>query len=368
MFFGGKYKAQAKQLKAKVQQLEVENAQLLKAAKEQQVEQDKDLSPVDGAPSVELKAMFETWMQGGQLVSQVRETVSATAMNLEQEKNELAESTSIFSQTRESVSSILQRVISIKDRSKVSNEQVKSLLSVSKQIEEFVNVIQGISDQTGLLALNAAIEAARAGESGRGFAVVADEVRKLASNANEASNEIATLVEKISKQVGAVSDDIEQVDTLSSEVVEETESIQSGVSKLVDISAHMNDIIARSANDTFIETVKLDHVNWKNSIYDKILHNQFDALDGMGEHRTCRLGKWYFEGVGQQRYSQCKGFDSLDAPHAMVHQSGYKAAVAMRDGDHHTALAHLQKMEQASLDVANRLDDISLSFKSQLSS
>lgn len=366
MFFANQHKAHIKQLKHKIAQLEIENASLIQENKAYQNEKNSSEPVATEAQGVELKSMFEVWMRGGQLISKVRETVSQTAINLEQEKNELAESSGIFAQTRESVAGILERVITIKDRSKVSNEQVKSLLTVSKQIEEFVNVIQGISDQTGLLALNAAIEAARAGESGRGFAVVADEVRKLATNANEASNEIATLVETISKQVTIVSEDIEQVDVLSSEVVDATQSVQDGVSELVDISAHMNKVITRSANDTFIETVKLDHVNWKNTIYEKILHHDFDNLDGMSEHKACRLGKWYFEGGGKQRYSQFQGFLALDAPHAMVHRSGCEAALAMQQQDEDKAVTHLQKMEQASLEVADRLDEISNSFKQSL--
>ena len=74
---------------------------------------------------------------------------------------------------------------------------VERLTHNANRINEVVNVINAISQQTNLLALNAAIEAARAGEQGRGFAVVADEVRTLSTRTHKATEQIQGCISQI---------------------------------------------------------------------------------------------------------------------------------------------------------------------------
>ncbi|MGB9662306.1 MAG: methyl-accepting chemotaxis protein [Moorellaceae bacterium] len=123
-----------------------------------------------------------------------------------------SEETSRLADTgKKELDTLIVSIRGVREAFKVVVERLAVLKGSVSQVEEILEVINGIAEQTNLLALNAAIEAARAGEAGRGFAVVADEVRKLAEQSRASSDKIRALLNNITSETNEVVTTSEEV-------------------------------------------------------------------------------------------------------------------------------------------------------------
>ena len=77
------------------------------------------------------------------------------------------------------------------------SDVVEQLGSSAEEMNDIIQTITNIADQTNLLSLNASIEAAKAGDSGRGFAVVASEIGNLAENSSTSAQKIADIITEV---------------------------------------------------------------------------------------------------------------------------------------------------------------------------
>ncbi len=86
---------------------------------------------------------------------------------------------------------------------------VARLEEQSRDIENFLSVINNVTEKTNLLSLNASILAAQAGEHGHGFAIVAGEIRSLSEGTSSSAKDIAAIVKKIRSQISEAVDAIQ---------------------------------------------------------------------------------------------------------------------------------------------------------------
>ena len=87
-------------------------------------------------------------------------------------------------------------------------ETFAQLESAIRGIQQSLNKIVSIVDQTNILAINASIEAARAGAAGRGFSVVADQVKRLAKEIKVLAGEVNSGVNDVEGSAGQLNERI----------------------------------------------------------------------------------------------------------------------------------------------------------------
>lgn len=140
----------------------------------------------------------------------------------------------------ESVTVVQNKIARIQEFIAVSEQSMKNLQQLSREIQGIVATVAEVTEQTNLLALNAAIESARAGDAGRGFAVVAASMSDLALRAKQATLEVGRMM----KRIQVTTEDLEQLFTV------ENQEIRAGETAVVSLAETFGSIIdaARDVN------------------------------------------------------------------------------------------------------------------------
>ncbi|MFN3918873.1 MAG: methyl-accepting chemotaxis protein [Methylohalobius sp.] len=296
-----------------------------------------------------LVANLRLCQQDMQAITQILAEVAATA-----EANAQAASSSKHGvdEVREAVQAIATKVTS-------AAQIIANLSDTSKQVIKALSIITDIADQTGLLALNASIEAARAGEYGRGFAVVADEVKALSNRTKEAAVEISRILKGFGDSVASISQEAQASVELANKMQPIVETFSARFGEF-EAAANKTKLSATDAQETSFSTlVKIDHIIYKQNAYlavaDKKREDEAKAISV--NHTACRLGKWYYEGIGKEHFADLPSFRRLETPHAQVHGAAHQALEISRQDWQaqpeliEKILKQMEKMEQASQEV-----------------
>jgi methyl-accepting chemotaxis protein len=132
-----------------------------------------------------------------------------------------------------------------------TKERFTTVQKKSREMSNFIQLINDIADNVNLLSLNASIEAARAGTAGRGFAIVAEQISKLADETTRNSKEIERIINESTKLIDEssmlIGDSSSLTDKLHGSIRIIKEQIDVAVDKIGDIDITIKTI--RNLND-----------------------------------------------------------------------------------------------------------------------
>lgn len=168
-------------------------------------------------------------------------------------------------------------------------EQTNTTNESAMKIQDAIELITSIAEETNLLSLNASIEAARAGEQGKGFAVVANQIQKLAEQSNGSAMRVqqitnslmddsAKAVETMDQVKAIMETQVQKVDLTGSmfmkvrkeidnsmegitKIYEKTESMDSARVNVVDVVQSLTAIAEENAAGAEETSASVEEVN-----------------------------------------------------------------------------------------------------------
>jgi methyl-accepting chemotaxis protein len=358
----GNTKKLEQELQQKQQQIHSLEAELLRANKTiNELQQNVKLANRDRVMNELIKSLTQGLTNGCQkdlkilqndLADNLHSLEDIDGRNLSNQSHTEECSTEVAS-LHQSMSSLLEHITSTFEQVNILNANVGS-------ISDVIRLIKDISDQTNLLALNAAIEAARAGEHGRGFAVVADEVRKLAERTQKATSEVEITVQSLKQNTQEVHQHSVEMEQLSTTSTEQMDILQERMHKLSLNAGAISQENKDVSNAVFMVLAKLDHLLYKANGYKTVFSNKVEG-DFVSE-LECRLGNWYFNGQGKEKFGDCPSYAKMAAPHKDVHDNIKKAVHCVMEGtctEHsENVMTYFKAAEEASGKVIENLNQM----------
>lgn len=351
----------------------------------------------DTFEQVELQTMSIKHMENASLnLEDSIDNISSAMGNIRDNTHNIIEvSQNITNDMNDSITAVNQS----SKRIEVINNRVQNFKGKIGKIEEIVDLVKKVANQSNLLALNASIEAARAGEAGKGFAVVADQVRLLSSNTSESAEDIVKYVTELKENIDELALAMDEttvslaegnskveksivsmqqmnnqmisiregVDSVFNDIDTQTKVTRSFSKQIENISQSYNTLsndclqtgrrvfkIGRYLDKTrsdlvrgcskiteqdWVRVFEVDHfvLTWR--VYNNIVgfeHLQKKQVDDPGR---CKLGKWLKQ-VSDERLIHSKEYISLAKSHEDLHRYATLSWQANEDGDHSKAISY----------------------------
>lgn len=175
-----------------------------------------DMSKGATAQATDTQAATESVIVIGDMVQEANHEVARLRENVQNMHESGAEAVRTLKELEAINAEVKQSFVQIYEQTNTTNES-------AMKIQDAIELITSIAEETNLLSLNASIEAARAGEQGKGFAVVANQIQKLAEQSNGSAMKVQQITNSLMDDSAKAVQTMDQVKTIMESQVEKVD-------------------------------------------------------------------------------------------------------------------------------------------------
>lgn len=219
----------------------------------------------------------------GQSMAKISRTIDTIKDNTHSMIDTLKDGIGNISGSLEIVTESTEKINEINVRTQAFRNKIEA-------INEIINVVHDVAEQSNLLALNASIEAARAGEAGRGFAIVAEQVSALSINTANSADNVSRYVEELMLDIDDLASSMKETST---SLTKGNNNVESSLKSISGMNTSMNAI------DNSLSDIATDITDQTNTM--KNFTTQIDNIAGSYKNlsKTCNDTGIHFFKIGR---------------------------------------------------------------------
>lgn len=281
----------------------------------------------------------------------------------------------------------------------VISDEMVNFRDKARKINEIIDQVRNLAEDSSLLGLNASIEAARVGEAGRGFAVVAEQVNQLSRNTSDCAEDVVKYVgelmdgidelvesvkettasldkgnqsvhesisvihsmnnqlEDINTDIDKINDEINNQSEVTDHFLEDIQQIADSYQSLSkeclatgarfyrisrDIDGARGDMFRKNSRPTLHDTIsvyEIDHLIFAWRIYNHLAGYEKLKLEQLNNPTKCKVGIWFGKQTDPM-ITQSEGYKQAFSYHDELHRCAVESWTAAESGDRELALKH----------------------------
>lgn len=309
-------------------------------------------------------------------VSQMDSAVKMTLSNVS-ETSQIADKMDLLArESKKALHDTIKNISKIALASQDAKESFVMLKNSIGKINNILNVIEEIAEQTNMLALNAAIIAAQNEEGGKAFSVVADEIKELSKRTQSSTKEIVDLITVITEQTEKVFAKIQENANDGAAAEKYSKDIEQKIGEIIEligkVTSGVKEILKASNEQSQGSTALRSETEVLSN-----LSKELKLLRDEGKIGSKTLGEmvdFISEVAGKVGSSVKEQTESIaNVKHSVIDLSGFSKDM-LEHIENETkefnyakpVLVDIQKLATDNSDVANRLDDKLNELKAQI--